>query len=212
MIGIYKIISPSANIYIGQSVDIERRFKNYKELKNCKSQTALYRSFLKYGPENHIFEILCECSESELNEKERYYQDLYSAIGKNGLNCRLTKGSDRSGKLRAETVKKLSEARKNLSESARRNISLAQKNKCKSIVIRQSKTLSKNKKNTLRLKGFNDKRKIKVGVFDLNSGEKLSEFDSIRECARVMNIDRKSISLSCKNIYPYAYGFKFSYI
>ena len=106
MIGIYKITSPSKRIYIGQSIDIEKRFNTYKRL-DCKSQTILYRSLLKHGVNKHKFEILCECEVNELNDKERYYQDVFSAIGKNGLNCSLTKSTDRSGKLSEETCKKI---------------------------------------------------------------------------------------------------------
>lgn len=103
MIGIYKITSPSNKIYIGQSVNIEKRFNNYKNLK-CKTQTILYRSFLKYGFKNHKLEILCECNIDNLNNKERYYQDLFNVIGINGMNCLLTKSNDKSGKL-SETTK-----------------------------------------------------------------------------------------------------------
>lgn len=43
MIGIYKITSPSGKVYIGQSVNIERRFLDYKKsLKN--TQIKLYNS------------------------------------------------------------------------------------------------------------------------------------------------------------------------
>lgn len=130
MTGIYKITSPSKKIYIGQSVDIEIRFKRYKNL-HCKKQIRLYNSFLKYGVDKHKFEILCECNVEELNDKERYYQDVFSSIGKTGLNCFLTKSSDRSGKHSEETRKKMSlnssrywtgktfseESRKKMSES-----------------------------------------------------------------------------------------------
>ena len=117
MIGIYKIISPNKNIYIGQSINIEKRFSDYKKLNNCKKQTALYRSFLKYGVQKHIFEIICECEISELNNKERYYQDIYNAIGKKGLNCRLTASNDKSGKLSKETKQKLSNSKKGKKKS-----------------------------------------------------------------------------------------------
>jgi len=106
MIGIYKITSPSKKVYIGQSININKRFYRYKRLE-CKGQTILYRSFLKYGVGKHKFEILCECQEKELNELERYYQDLYSAMSNNGMNCILTKSSDRSGKLSDETKLKM---------------------------------------------------------------------------------------------------------
>ena len=130
MIGIYKIISPSKRIYIGQSINLEKRFNNYKKL-SCEGQTILYRSFIKYGVENHIFEIICECSIEELNEKERYYQDLYSVLNDNGLNCMLTKTSDKNGKMANETKKKISDANKGKkrTDDCKLKISLAQRGK-----------------------------------------------------------------------------------
>lgn len=86
MIGIYKITSPVGRIYIGQSTDIDYRFSSYKRLK-CKLQLRIYNSFIKYGVDNHMFEILEECSVESLNERERYWQDFYNVLGKDGLNC-----------------------------------------------------------------------------------------------------------------------------
>ena len=109
MIGIYKITSPTKKVYIGQSVNIEKRFLSYKGY-NCKNQNILYNSFLKYGVSKHKFEILEQCDMNQLNDKERYYQDLYSAIGKSGLNCRLTKSSDRSGSISEFHKQKISDS------------------------------------------------------------------------------------------------------
>lgn len=89
MIGIYKIISPSNRIYIGQSTDLNKRFKQYLKLRNCKGQTKLYNSFLKYGANNHIFEIIEECTIELLNERERYWQEHYNCNSQKGLNCLL---------------------------------------------------------------------------------------------------------------------------
>ena len=111
MIGIYKITSPTGKIYIGQSVNIRKRMLKYKNL-NCKSQSILYKSILKYGWCNHIFEVIEECDIELLNNKERFYQDIFDATGKNGLNCMLTKTNDRSGFHSQETKQKLSEARR----------------------------------------------------------------------------------------------------
>ena len=114
MIGIYKITSPSKRVYIGQSINIEKRFANYSKIYNCNNQTKLYNSFKKYGVENHSFEVVIECEESQLNELERYYQDLYNVIHpKHGLNCKLTKLSDKKVVLSEETKKKISEKAKN---------------------------------------------------------------------------------------------------
>jgi group I intron endonuclease len=111
MIGIYKITSPTKKIYIGQSTDIKKRWEGYRKL-NCKEQRKLYYSFLKHGVENHSFEVVCQCSIEELNEMERFYQDSFCVINKNGLNCRLTEASDRSGKMSEESCYKMSKSAK----------------------------------------------------------------------------------------------------
>lgn len=115
MIGIYKITSPTGKIYIGQSVDIEARWAAYFKLR-AKGQAKLHSSLIKYGPESHQFEILLECEQSCLNEKERFYQEQYDTL-RNGLNCRLTKTNDKSGKtlpFTKEHKAKLKQARANV--------------------------------------------------------------------------------------------------
>lgn len=109
--GIYKIESPSGRIYIGQAVDITRRFKEYKNINKSKLQIKLHRSFNKYGIENHIFEIIEKCDTSLLNDKERYYQDYYNVL-QEGLNCTLVKSTDNSGELSQETKDKIGLANK----------------------------------------------------------------------------------------------------
>lgn len=110
MVGIYKITNPKGRVYIGQSINIERRFNDYKS-RNNSYQIKLFNSFNKYGVNSHIFEIIEECLEEELNIKERYWQDHYNVL-ENGLNCRLTTTDDKSGKLSEETKLKLSIASK----------------------------------------------------------------------------------------------------
>jgi group I intron endonuclease len=73
MVGIYKIISPTNKIYIGQSTNIEQRWKWYNKL-YCKNQTKLYYSLKKHGPQNHVFDIIEECDESKLIERETYWK------------------------------------------------------------------------------------------------------------------------------------------
>jgi len=127
MIGIYKITSPSGKVYVGQSVRIEKRFRDYVTLRSCSEQPRLYRSFLKYGVEFHIFEILEECLVHELNERERYFQDLYNVIGVEGLNCKLQGTADKSGYLSEEIKTKitLTKTGKRHSEEAKAKMSAA---------------------------------------------------------------------------------------
>jgi group I intron endonuclease len=103
--GIYKITSPSKYVYIGQSFDIEKRFKYYKRL-SCESQARLYNSLKKHGVEKHKFEIIHQCEREQLNELEIYYIELFQCFNnKHGLNIR--SGGDSGGKLSEETKNKL---------------------------------------------------------------------------------------------------------
>lgn len=111
MIGIYKITSPSGRIYIGQSINVEKRRSKYSVL-DCKSQTRLFASFIKYSFSEHIFEVVEECSEDELNVRERHWQDFYNVLSEGGLNCKLTGTDDRSGKVSEDTRKRQSEKKK----------------------------------------------------------------------------------------------------
>lgn len=109
MVGIYKIISPSGKIYIGQSNNLIKRQKDYIKTIHCKGQIRLYNSIIKYGWEFHVFEIIEYCDISELNEKERKWQDYYDVTSINGLNCKLTPTKDKKLILCYESRKKISD-------------------------------------------------------------------------------------------------------
>lgn len=110
--GIYKIESPSGKVYIGQSMNIPFRLKKYYNIESCKAQTKIYRSLKKYGVRSHKFTTLELCDIEQLNERERYYQDLYKSTGKEGLNLILTKTSDKSAIVSEETRQRQSLAHK----------------------------------------------------------------------------------------------------
>lgn len=90
MIGIYKITNPLGRIYVGSSINIERRFKQYKYLRSGE-QRKINNSILKYGYENHTFEVLCQCSKEILLEKEAYYCLLLDVLHRNNLNLVIPK-------------------------------------------------------------------------------------------------------------------------
>jgi group I intron endonuclease len=111
MTGIYKITSPTGKVYIGQSVCIVKRFINYSSLSNSKKQTKLHYSFTKYGISTHKFEIIEECYVLLLNERERFFQDKYKSVS-DGLNCRATGTSEKSGYCSDETKIRISLSKK----------------------------------------------------------------------------------------------------
>lgn len=108
--GIYKITSPSGRIYIGSSKNIRRRFYSYKNL-HCKDQPKLYNSFVKYGVDNHIFEIECVCELSELYKLEREIGNKYNVL-KLGLNCSLPTFGEQKQEFTLDVIKKLSDSKK----------------------------------------------------------------------------------------------------
>ena len=81
--GIYKITNlVTDECYIGQSVDVYKRWNDH-----CKCGLGidtppgnkLYKAIQEYGLDNFTFELLTECSQTELNEKEKYFIELYQA-------------------------------------------------------------------------------------------------------------------------------------
>ena len=118
MIGIYKITSPSNKVYIGQSIDITTRWNAHRKSINNKKKTKLINSFLKYGVDNHIFEIIEICEVKDLNQQERYWQDFYNVI-EEGLNLKLTQTDDRSGYLSEEAKEKMSIAARKVADEGR---------------------------------------------------------------------------------------------
>jgi group I intron endonuclease len=127
IIGIYKITSPSGKIYIGQSINIKDRWKKYqKYLESIKNQTKLYNSLKKYGPENHIFEIIEECNESQLFERETYWKIFYKVLEIPSLCCRI---DGKGGKNSKETNLKISQIHKGkkYSNESKEKISKAKK-------------------------------------------------------------------------------------
>ena len=126
MIGIDKIPNKINNkSYIGQSIDIERRWKSHRtEPFNPNAEqynTIFYKAIRKYGIENFVFEVLEECNQDQLNEKEQYWIEYYSTyvqqINSNGYN--MTVGGQTAPMLyNTEDILKLWDEGKTVSEIA----------------------------------------------------------------------------------------------
>ena len=81
--GIYRITNTAdTRCYVGQAVDIGDRWKQHiKRALNAepRTQNKLYPAMYENGIQNFTFEIIEECDQSKLNEREDYWQDFYHA-------------------------------------------------------------------------------------------------------------------------------------
>lgn len=101
MIGIYKYQNKlNGKVYIGQSIDIERRQYNHKSSayneKANDYNSQFHQAIRKYGLENFDFEIIAELTPEEytrqaLNQLEIFFIKYYDSF-KNGYNA--TEGGD----------------------------------------------------------------------------------------------------------------------
>ena len=81
--GIYKITNlKTKECYIGQAVSIKDRWVDHVKCGlgiDTPAANKLYKAMQEYGLWNFSFEVLEECPKDQLNEKERYYIDLYQS-------------------------------------------------------------------------------------------------------------------------------------
>ena len=132
-VGIYKITNKiNGKCYIGQSIDIEARWKKHvSQLDNkAYSRARLYQAFRKYGVEAFEFEILEECERENLNELEiayiakyRSYQEGYNmTLGGEGLGRVFSEEHRRNLSISHKGHKPSAEANRKRSESLRRTM------------------------------------------------------------------------------------------
>lgn len=81
--GIYKITNQeTGECYIGQAVDVAKRWKDHAKCGlgiDTPASNKLYKAIQEYGIWNFSWELLEKCSKEELDEKERFYIDLYES-------------------------------------------------------------------------------------------------------------------------------------
>lgn len=86
--GIYKITNLINNkVYIGQSIEISKRWKAHISYANNKLSkeynTSIHNAIRKYGENNFKFEIIENCRKEDLDNKEKYWIKFYDSINRN---------------------------------------------------------------------------------------------------------------------------------
>ncbi|MCK9370544.1 GIY-YIG nuclease family protein [Candidatus Dojkabacteria bacterium] len=84
---IYRLTSPSGKVYIGQSVDVRKRMRHYKNLL-CQGQHKILNALTKYGFENFKLDILHEDRNiDDINLLEEFEIAVHDSV-LNGYNIR----------------------------------------------------------------------------------------------------------------------------
>jgi len=113
MIGIYCIRNIINNkVYIGQSVDIKRRWRGHRYDLNSNKHPNVHLQYAwnKYGKESFEFKVIHECSEDELDELEKYYIKLYNATDDKFGYCQKD-GGQSNNHLSEESKEKIRKAK-----------------------------------------------------------------------------------------------------
>lgn len=142
MIGIYKITNKTNNkVYIGQSINIEQRWKTHLK-KSRILNTPLYQAMRKDGIENFLFEVIEECNQEQLNNKEKYWINYYNSTNSNkGYN--ILKGTHQNNNnnnlskrtYNSLTLKQVEEIKDKLKNTNITMVQLAKEYKCSDMAI-----------------------------------------------------------------------------
>lgn len=211
--GIYKITSPSGKIYIGQSLDIKKRWGNHKS--GVGIGPKLKNSYDKYGFENHIREIIEECEISQLNELEIYWKKYYINLDGWGtvLFCEIYDigGGPKSNetKLKQSTSQKI-----NLSQP---EIKAKRKINCKIAAnqpgVQEKAVLNTDweKREINRMKSM-DYSKLKKPLLQFDLEDNLiKKWEGFIDIKNELNYDQSLIRKCCKGLQKTAYGFTWKY-
>lgn len=210
MIGIYKITNPKGKIYIGQSVNIEERKLQYKHLSKYSLGRKIYNSIKKYGWEQHMFEVIEECSLDQLNEREIYWGKHFGVL-ENGLTLKLGNGR---GICSEETKQLMSTSAKNImTEEHKKKLSIAKLGKPRSEDAKQALRIPKKSKENYKNVGKWPKSFTCVLQYDLQ-GNFIKEWSSIKEAEifyHPKNKEKNNICSCCLNKQKTAYGYVWKY-
>lgn len=206
---IYKITNKINNkIYIGQTArDIDSRYYEHKKCaENTNTNQPLYNAMRKYGVEAFKVDLVEECDESMLNDREIYYIDKYDSY-KNGYNATL--GGD------GRPTTDYEELAKDFIATGQSMTAYAAEHGIKDTTIR----------NALRATDQLDEYKeihpeynprfntVAVNMLDKKTGKLIETFESISKALRFLDKDKDKghIKAVCTGNRQTAYGYKWQY-
>ena len=235
--GIYMWTSPSGKSYIGQAVNLKKRYNSFLRFNKNYSGDKINNARKKYNNESDWkYEVLEYCDVNELDEREKYYIALYDTIN-NGYNCE--SGGNENKIVSDESKQKMSEAMKgennpmygkHLTEEHKSKLSEAMKGKyCgekhpmwgRHLTEEQKRKISegmKGEKHPMYGKHCDDEIKDKIRlrhnkavVQYTKEGEFVAEYESALMAKNITGINNGDIGACCRGKRKSAGGFKWTF-
>lgn len=115
-------------VYVGQTKNITQRKAGHFYAARKGNERPLYRSIRKHGAENFSFEVIEECDDEIINEREQFWVAHFDSFNpEKGYN--LTSGGNAATSVSLETRRKLSVSLTGLTKSVEHKTKISQSRK-----------------------------------------------------------------------------------
>lgn len=200
MCGIYKIENLiNGKIYIGKSVNIEKRFRthindSFNENKP-EYNHLIHKAIRKYKVENFSFDIIEECDENELNSREMYWIHTYDCCVLDGRDkgYNMTRGGEGSSSIDVYKVYELWDKGLSVTEIADK---LHNDKHAVSIRVKEYDNYTQEELNKRHYSLIAKSKQKEICQYDL-MGNFINQYDSVLEASEKTGIGYRTI---CSNI------------
>ena len=223
----------TGDMYIGQSIDLSKRFRKYFTISYIKSRKELIisRALIKYGYDNFSVSILEYCDRCDLTAREQHYLDKFNPQ----YNILKIAGSSLGFKQSEETRLKISKALKGIytgdksalfgrfhTEETKKRMSLSKAGENNPLY---GKTHNENAKELMRQRALNRKHSCEtkdkmskthgnpVNIYEKSSSkgfELIGSFVSARRAAKFLDISGSTVIRYMQSGAIFKHRYKFS--
>ena len=214
MIGIYKIENLiNGKVYIGKSIDIQKRFKSHINESFDKNKPSydhlIHKAIRKYGVENFSFNVIEECLEDDLNNKEIYWISFFDSCVLDGPDkgYNMTRGGEGKASINIDIMKELWDDGLSINEISKK---LCCDRHAVSRRIKEYENFSYDENQIRKSRLLAQHHKRKINQYSLK-GKFLCQYESILEAAEITGIGYRTICSNLRGDSRSAGGFQWTY-